>query len=103
MPVRTPLNAVRGTLALALAALALGAPPAARAADAPARPGPAAVRYDIPAGSLDQVLNAYAQQAGVMLTIDGALTAGLRSPGLRGAYGLRDGFAAILAGSRRST
>lgn len=72
MPVRTPLNAARGTLALALGA--------------PARPGLAAVRYDIPAGSLDQVLNAYAQQAGVMLTIDGALTAGLRSSGLR------DGF-----------
>lgn len=99
MPVRTPLNAARGTLALALAALALAAPPAALAADAPARPGPAAVRYDIPAGSLDQVLNAYAQQAGVMIAIDGALTAGRRSAGLRGAYGLRDGFAAILAGS----
>lgn len=55
--------------------------------------------YNIPAGTLDQVLNRYAQDAGVMLTIDGELTAGRRSAGLRGNYGVREGFAAILSGS----
>lgn len=103
MHARSTPMAARSTLALALAltALALAAPPAALAAG-PGAPAPqerAAKRYDIPAGPLDQVLNAYAQQAGVTITIDGALTAGLRSPGLRGTYGLNSGYAAILAGS----
>lgn len=101
MPFRFSLSATRRAVALALASLAAAAPVPGAAADAPpASPrSQAAAVYDIPAGTLDQVLNAYAQRAGVMITIDGALTAGATSPGLRGAYGVREGFAAILAGS----
>lgn len=101
MQARSTPKPARSTLALALTALALAAPPAAMAAG-PGSPSPqerAARSYDIPAGPLDQVLNAYSQQAGVTITIDGALTAGRRSPGLHGAYGLNAGYAAILAGS----
>ncbi|OZI71910.1 TonB-dependent siderophore receptor [Bordetella genomosp. 12] len=88
--------ALPAALALALASTVLLPPTAAQAAE----PATAQQRsYNIPAGSLDQVLNRYAQDAGVMLTVDGALTAGRQSAGLRGSYGLNDGFAAILSGS----
>ncbi|WP_240905379.1 TonB-dependent siderophore receptor [Bordetella hinzii] len=90
------VSALSAALALALAST-LPLPRDVQAAE----PAAAAQlrRYDIAAGSLDQVLNRYAQDAGVMLTIDGALTAGRQSAGLRGSYGLADGFAAILSGS----
>lgn len=57
------------------------------------------VQVQISADSLDQVLNRFAAAAGVMLTIDGALTAGKRSEGLRGSFDVKSGLAAILAGS----
>lgn len=101
MQFRFPLTATRRAVALALASLAVAAPAPGAAADAQpsASRSLAPIVYDIPAGTLDQVLNAYAQRAGVMITIDGSLTAGASSQGLRGAYGVREGFAAILAGS----
>lgn len=101
MQFRFPLTATRRAVALGLASLAVAAPAPGAAADAQpsASRSLAPIVYDIPAGTLDQVLNAYAQRAGVMITIDGSLTAGASSQGLRGAYGVREGFAAILAGS----
>lgn len=82
--------------AAVLAGLALTQLPAAHAqAAVPA----AGLQVDIPAGTLDQVLNRFAARAGFMITIDAALTAGKRSPGLAGRYGAADGLAAILAGS----
>lgn len=41
-------------------------------------------QYNIPAGSLDQVLGSFGRAAGVMIAIDPALTSGLRSEGLQG-------------------
>lgn len=67
---------------------------APRSADASARQ-----RYDIPAGTLTSALNRFAQRAGVELSFDPALSAGKSSTGLRGDYGVEDGFAALLAGS----
>ncbi|CAG9255067.1 Ferrichrome-iron receptor [Paraburkholderia unamae] len=65
-----------------------------------AAPLSAAVRhYDIPAGTLDQVLNRYASESNVLLTIDSKLTAGRSSTGLHGDYVLDAGFSTILAGS----
>lgn len=82
-------------LTLGLAALL----PASLARHAAAQPAAAdAASYDIPAGTLDQVLNRFAASAGILLAIDGSLTAGKTSPGLSGRYGVRDGLAAILAG-----
>ncbi|MBK1714906.1 TonB-dependent siderophore receptor [Rubrivivax gelatinosus] len=82
--------------AVVLACLACAALPAAHAqTTAPA----AAVQVDIPAGTLDQVLNRFAARAGFMITIDATLTAGKTSPGLAGRYGVGDGLAAILSGS----
>lgn len=55
--------------------------------------------FNIAAGPLDQVLNAYAKETGILLVIDGRLTEGRQSRGLNGTYELRPGLDAILAGS----
>ncbi|WP_374978873.1 TonB-dependent siderophore receptor [Pseudomonas solani] len=60
---------------------------------------PATQGYQIPAGSLDAALNAFARQAGVLLSFDPALTSGRRSAGLQGRYPVEQGFARLLAGS----
>ncbi|QVV80295.1 TonB-dependent siderophore receptor, partial [Serratia marcescens] len=52
----------------------------------------AAAAYHIPAGELDGALNAFAARAGIALSVDGTLTAGKRSPGLSGSYGVDDGL-----------
>lgn len=65
----------------------------------PSMAASAAAAYRIPAGELDGALNAFAAQAGIALSVDGALTAGKRSPGLSGNYGVDDGLNALLAGS----
>ncbi|WP_454280077.1 TonB-dependent siderophore receptor [Sphingomonas sp. Marseille-Q8236] len=56
-------------------------------------------RYDIPAGNLADVLNRYAQQAGVELAYPAELTTGRTSPGLKGSFALAEGLSHILTGS----
>lgn len=56
----------------------------------------AGIPFDVPAGSLDQVLNRFATLAGVLLSIDGSLTANQTSPGLSGTYTVAEGFAILL-------
>lgn len=94
VPARTRLT--RAALMAGLAASALTLPPAAHA-QASART--TAMRHEIAAGTLDQTLNRFAAAAGITLSIDGALTAGKTSPGLSGSFGVRDGLAALLAGT----
>jgi iron complex outermembrane recepter protein len=55
--------------------------------------------FNIAAGKMDQVLNAYARQTGILLVIDASLTQGEESRGLRGQYNVLDGLNTILAGS----
>ena len=55
--------------------------------------------YDIPAGPLGGVLSRFAGDAGVVLSFDATLLAGLNSPGLSGEYGVEEGFAELLRGS----
>ncbi|MBP0599009.1 TonB-dependent receptor [Herbaspirillum sp. LeCh32-8] len=76
---------------LALGA-ALGAPAAAYAQEA-------ARAYDIPAGTLEEVLARFGHEAGILLSFRPELTTGLRSEGLHGSYGVDDGLAALLGGS----
>ena len=77
------------TMALATACL-----PAVHAQDATA---PAA--YSVPAGPLGDALTQFAASAGVSVQLDAALVAGRRSAGLDGRFGVRDGFARLLAGT----
>ncbi len=55
--------------------------------------------FDIAYGSLDQVLNTYAKQTGILLVIDAKLTQGKQSRGLQGQYDVLPGLNAILGGS----
>lgn len=54
---------------------------------------------NVPAGPLGVALSAFAQQARVLLSFDPSLAAGRETAGLRGEYGVDQGFAALLAGS----
>ncbi|CAM4332582.1 TonB-dependent hemoglobin/transferrin/lactoferrin family receptor [Kerstersia similis] len=56
-------------------------------------------RYDIEAGTLDQVLGRFGRDSGVLVAIDPALTSGLRSQGLTGSFGERAALETLLAGS----
>lgn len=84
-----------------LACLSMAAafvPVRAQSTTAPVQPQ-ASLRYDIPAGTLDQALNHFAADAGITLSIDGALTADKHSSGLSGSYSVPDGLKALLAGT----
>ncbi|MFO6419170.1 TonB-dependent siderophore receptor [Hylemonella sp. W303a] len=88
-PVRQPLITA---LALALYGASIGAQAAGPATESSA----AVSAYDIPAGSLTQVLNQFALRASVVLSFDPALTAGRQSPGLKGRYTVQQGFEVLL-------
>ncbi|THF62997.1 TonB-dependent siderophore receptor [Pseudothauera nasutitermitis] len=99
-PVRRPLaSTIRLMLCGALlAGGAIQAPAQAQPAGSAGGAQASASRaYDIPAGSLDQVLGHFGREAGVMIAIDPELTQGIRSGGLRGTHTTASGLAAILA------
>lgn len=80
---------------LALAGLAAVAAPPVQAQPAQQ----AHFQYDIPPGPLVDALSRYAQQSGVALSMVADQVAGRQSPGLRGSYGVDEGFAVLLRGS----
>ncbi|WP_027592841.1 TonB-dependent siderophore receptor [Pseudomonas sp. LAIL14HWK12:I7] len=55
--------------------------------------------YNIAGGSLTEVLSRFASAAGAAISFDARQTDGLQSPGLKGAFGVSEGFTQILAGS----
>lgn len=57
------------------------------------------LNYNINAGPLTQVLNQYAQKAGVPLVFDPQLTEGKTSKGLKGQYRIMEGFKTLLQDS----
>ncbi|MBM7062643.1 TonB-dependent siderophore receptor [Pseudomonas sp. UL073] len=103
MPQSTPLPRTRLTVAVrhALFAglLAAGALPLLPLAQAQPAASQQARSYAIPAGNLDQVLNRFASEAGILLSVDAQLTAGKRSPGLNGSYAVDEGLARLLSGT----
>lgn len=58
--------------------------------------------YSIPAGSLRDVLNAFATQSDQQIFVPGELVAGLRSPGLRGRYAPTVALDFLLRGTGRT-
>ncbi len=101
---KTPREFPRSTLARAirqatflgaatLAAVALPVVAHAQAAAAQARV------YSIPPGSLEDTLNRFGREAGILLSFSPESTANLRSPGLQGSYSVQAGLASLLAGS----
>lgn len=59
----------------------------------------AALRFDVAAGPLASVLNRVAEQANILLSAPGALTAGKESPGVQGMQTPESALRAVLAGS----
>ena len=57
------------------------------------------VQYDVPAGPLADALNRFAQQSGVAIVLDANQLRGLTSAGLKGGYGVEEGFGILLRGS----
>jgi iron complex outermembrane receptor protein len=93
-----PLAALLRAAGMGLALLAgAGTTPPTLAADAVS----AAARksYAIPAGPLGDALARFAAVAGVPLSFDPAMVAGLHSNGLDGDYTVKEGFSRLLSGS----
>ncbi|WP_212626095.1 TonB-dependent siderophore receptor [Pseudomonas sp. PP3] len=57
-------------------------------------------RFNIAAGSLSDVLNQFARQAGITLSMTPEQTRGHESPGLQGEYSADQGLSHLLSGSR---
>jgi outer-membrane receptor for ferric coprogen and ferric-rhodotorulic acid len=55
--------------------------------------------YDVPAGPMAVALNRFAEQAGIKLFYDSALTSGVSTTGLQGRYGVAEALPRILSGS----
>lgn len=55
--------------------------------------------YDLPAGALSSSLTRFAAEAGILLSVDAALTEGRAAPPLKGRFSPREGLAKLLAGS----
>ena len=66
---------------------------------APAQQQNSVHSFDIAPGSLTEVLSHFASAAGAAISFDGRQTEGLKSPGLKGAFAVSEGFARILRGS----
>lgn len=92
----TPIaHIVAGLLfGLATAAASVGAH-----AQPSATPASAVRAYDIAAGTVDQALSRFGRQAGVEISVDGQLTAGLQSPGVKGSLTAAEALNALLAGT----
>lgn len=58
------------------------------------------VRFDIPAGSLDEALSRFGVQAAVLVSVDAASTAGKRSPGVRGEHAPAEALSLLLQGTQ---
>lgn len=85
--------ATRIAMGALYAAPILALPAAAQAQAAPAR------AYDIPAGTLEDVLGRFGREAGIVLSFKPDVTAGLQSRGLQGSHGVRGGLDILLAGT----
>ncbi|WP_437883696.1 TonB-dependent siderophore receptor [Pseudomonas sp. LRF_L74] len=96
-------KAQRHTPALALLLGCLGSTLASAAPTQPSTSSVQQVQFDIPAGRLDQVLNQFAAQTGILLAVDGNLTRNRTSAGLMGNYDVRTGLETILAGTGLTT
>ncbi|MBV7492274.1 TonB-dependent receptor [Pseudomonas sp. PDM30] len=69
------------------------------AAPVPAQQQRSVQSFDIAGGSLTEVLSRFASAAGAAISFDARQTDGFSSPGLKGSFGVSEGFARILGGS----
>lgn len=57
------------------------------------------VSFEIPAGTLDQVLSRFGRQAGVQIAVDGAVTTGIKSQGVQGRFSAARALDILLTGT----
>ncbi|WP_227012049.1 STN domain-containing protein [Duganella sp. FT27W] len=95
-PATLPFRRRRMAQAVLLAGLALNA---GWSLAQSAAPTDARRHVEIAAGTLDGALNRFASSTGILLAIDGKLTAGKTSSGINGDYTRQEALAALLAGS----
>lgn len=91
-----------GLLSWVPADVVRAAQPQGQTADQPVRVANASAvagrrQYDIPGGSLDQVLNRFADAAGIQVLADAELTAGKTASGLKGTFSVEEGLRMLLA------
>lgn len=92
-----PFHLRRMAQAIVLAGLSMAA--GAALAQSPSAPQEARRHVEIAAGTLDGALNRFASSAGILLAIDGKLTTGKTSAGLKGDYTAQEGLTALLGGT----
>lgn len=88
------IHLVSAGAVVALPSLSVQAAHAQSTAQTPNR-----ISFNIPAGTLSDTLNRFAEKAGIYLSGSGALTAGKASPGLRGEYSVDEGLQQLLQNS----
>ncbi len=88
------------TLVLGAMTMHLGAPVVpAQASISPQESTGLARNFQIPAGSMDTALNAFADRSGLHVVFDATLTERLNAPGLSGVYSVEEGLDQLLAGT----
>lgn len=105
-PARTlsalPRLVLPGALALAfspaVSVALLGLPLMMASMDAQAQ-APSRQQFDIPAGLLEDALNRFGRETGILLSSSAQSIAGLQSPGLKGLHTVRSGLDALLSGT----
>lgn len=96
-PSPTPIALAARLLVAGL--LALAAPVHATAADTVPTQQAAPRNFDIAAGPLNAVLARFSAASGIYIAANGALTAGVDSPGVQGRFAPHEALARLLAGS----
>ena len=96
-PSPTPIALAARLLVASL--LALAAPVHATAADTVPAQQAAPRSFDIAAGPLNAVLARFSAASGIYIAANGALTAGVDSPGVQGRFAPHEALARLLAGS----
>ena len=99
MPQPLPRAAAARLLVIAVPAFVVTVLLTQTVATAQAQTAGAGIQYNIPPGSLAEALNNFAQQSGVAIVVDLDKVQGLSTEGLRGLYGIEEGFNALLQGS----
>jgi len=94
----------RSALARAISHITLGSAAVLAIASLPtmvlAQPAATQARsYNIPPGALEDTLNRFGREAGILLSFTTETTTGLRSPGLHGSYSVQAGLDTLLVGS----
>lgn len=98
-PASFPSSKLRQAVCGAFVALSLGAVLPLQAANAQAPVAESQQQYQVSAGTLENALAEFAQQAGILLSFEPELVAGKQSSGLQGSYTVKQALSKLLQGT----